>query len=233
MSTGSRKYRPPESRVADILSRVRISEAYHAATGIEPRFTGSHTWRAPATWRGGDGKDSVSGDDSRNVWRDFVSGEGGGVLDLVIQIRGGSRVDALRWLADFVGVQLDDTPLSTAERARWTRERAELESELPAAKLFQRAAISVCEESLDAMKEALFSGPYDAIDFDGIREMTIVLARLQRITGAELVTEFRSWRAAYPGTTDCMVMVARRRAQLERDALEEYLGIGNGKAVAA
>lgn len=72
----------------DILSCVRIRDVYHTLTGRQPHRTGRDTWRAVATWRDGDGL-NVSGDDARGVWHDFAANEGGGVLDLIVRVRGG------------------------------------------------------------------------------------------------------------------------------------------------
>lgn len=41
---------------------------------------------------------SLSIDLARGLWRDHEAGTGGGVLDLVCRVRGGSRADAARWL---------------------------------------------------------------------------------------------------------------------------------------
>jgi hypothetical protein len=78
-------------------------------------------------WRDGDGL-NVSLDDNRRVWHDFVTDEGGGVLDLIVQIRGGSRQEALRWLADFAGMIIDH-PLTRVERERYRRQSAVAERE--------------------------------------------------------------------------------------------------------
>jgi hypothetical protein len=126
------------SAVQDVLSRVRISDVYHALTGAAPRRAGQDAWRAAAPWRGGDSQDSVSGNDARGVWHDFVSGECGGILDLVQRIRGGNRADALRYAADLAGVPLDNKPLSAVDRARWGAERREFERDLPAARYWRR-----------------------------------------------------------------------------------------------
>lgn len=57
------------------------------------------------------------------------------MIDLVVRVRGGSRPDALRWLADLAGIPLDNRPLSASERARWAAERRAIEKDLPAAEL--------------------------------------------------------------------------------------------------
>ncbi len=50
-----------------------------------------------AQWRYG-GKGSLAVDVARGLFTDFETGEGGGLLDLVRWVRGGSRADAARWL---------------------------------------------------------------------------------------------------------------------------------------
>jgi hypothetical protein len=75
--------------VRGILARVRISYVYQALTGIKPRGSGK-TLRVPAPWR----KTSdcnLSLHDGKCTWYDFVAGEGGGVIDLVMRVHGGNR----------------------------------------------------------------------------------------------------------------------------------------------
>jgi len=91
------------SVVQDVVSAVRISDVYRAACSADPRRAGRDAWRALATWRNGGGF-NVALDDSRGVFHDFVTDQGGGVLALVQTARGCSKADALRWLADFAGV---------------------------------------------------------------------------------------------------------------------------------
>ena len=211
----------------DVLACVKISEVYRALGGPELR-----KMRGPAFWRDGDGL-NISLDDSRGVWHEFVTEQGGGVLDLIIQARGGNRADALRWAADLVGIALDDKPLSAADRARWAAEQRELRRELPKARYWRRAAIEMSEQLLDVMKAAFFGGPSDQIDFDGIRDTTRLLARLQRIDGAELVAEFHSWMKSHPRLTSAMVQAARRRETAARRALVNFLRLGNPERCAA
>jgi hypothetical protein len=131
--------------VADLLSRVRIGDIYTALTAAEPRHSGANRWRARATWRGGDGW-SVQLDDSRGVWHDFVTDDRGGVLDLIRRVRGGSRYDALRWLAVYAGVPLDDRPLSQDERERWAEERRRVERDLPTARYWRDTVVRLAED---------------------------------------------------------------------------------------
>ena len=73
-----------------VISRIRISDIWVALGGARPRFK-----RAPAFWR--DTQDrNVAVDDAKGTWFDHARGEGGGVLDLIRHVRGGSRAEALR-----------------------------------------------------------------------------------------------------------------------------------------
>lgn len=45
------------------------------------------------------------------------------VLDLIRRVRGGSRKDALHWLAQRLGILLDSAPLSRGDRRRYTQAR--------------------------------------------------------------------------------------------------------------
>ena len=217
---------------ADVLACIKISEVYRALTGVDVHRVGRDTWRAAATWRGGDGL-NVSGDDSRGVWHDFVSDAGGGVLDLVICIRGGNRADALRWLADLAGVPMDDTPLSPEDRERWAAERRELERDLPAARYWRRAAVNMGEELLDSLKTALVDPMLPQPETGEIGHVENVLHSLQRIDSAALVAEYRWWLEHHPGLTAAMVASAKRLERAQRRALLAYLHGAAEKRAAA
>jgi hypothetical protein len=209
----------------DILSRVRISRVYKALTGIEPRRTGPDTCRGPAVWRGGDGQ-NVSMDDDRGIWHDFGDDSGGGVLDLIVQVHGGSRADALRWLAAFAGVALDDEPPSVEERARWARERVDLERFLPIARYWRRAAVNLTQELLLALKAELWAPSGVATIQPGeIASISHLLLSLQSMDGAALVAEYQWWADRYPGMTAAMVRAARAWEQADWRALVTYLGL--------
>jgi hypothetical protein len=67
--------------------------------------------------------------DEKGCWHDFVAGEAGGVLALVQRVRGGTRAEALRWVADLAGVTLDDRPATVRDRAALAQRRAAAERE--------------------------------------------------------------------------------------------------------
>src|SRR5262249_44070128 len=101
----------------DIISATRIGDVWGALGGGELRNGRGRAW-----WRGGDGF-NISLSDTKGVWYDHVTGDGGGVLDLVQNVRGGTRREALRWLADYAGVPLDNRPLRGQELAEYAQRR--------------------------------------------------------------------------------------------------------------
>ena len=206
------------TRAPEILEHVRITEVWRALGGGELRHG-----RGQAFWREGAGY-NVSLRDDRNVWHDKRDDIGGGVLDLVVRVRGGNRASALRWCADLVGVPMEDRPLSPADRERWARERRELERDLPAAQLWRRAALALGEEILDRLKAGLFD-PAAAMrpESGEVAEWTARLARWRRLDGAALVAEYADWRRDHPDLTAGMVWAARTRDAAERRALEVYV----------
>jgi hypothetical protein len=218
------------TNASEILARVKISEVYHALTGTQPRRVGEDAWRGPAVWRGGDGL-NVSLNGARGLWHDFATGEGGGVLDLVVRVRGGSRPDALRWVADFAGMPLDDRPLSPAERDRWAKQQRLIETELSNARLWRRAAVVLGELVLDNLKAALGDATLPRPEIGEIAFWTARVMAWRRLDGAELVAEFLRWARRSPCLTAGMVYAARLRETAERRAILRYLGLKQQEAL--
>ena len=108
---------------SDMLSRVRISEVWQALGGDPPKFS-----RAPAFWRKTRDR-NVRLDDDKGAWYDFRDREGSGVLGLIQHVRGGSRKEALEWLAAFLCIPLEDRPLTEAQKRQYARQRAAAERE--------------------------------------------------------------------------------------------------------
>ena len=95
----------------ELIGRASITEVWLQLGGPELRHN-----RGPAFWRDGDGL-NVSIDEGRGVFFDHARNEGGGILDFVQAVHGCSRQDALRWVANFYAMPLDDgKPVLTAER---------------------------------------------------------------------------------------------------------------------
>jgi len=199
-----------------ILARVKISGVYRALTGHEVKRAARGRWRAVAFWRGGDDL-TVAGDDSRGVWMDFAAGEGGGILDLVVRVRGGTRQDALRWVADLAGITLERRPLSPEDRAQWAEERRVIARELPQASLWRRAFGHLMEELVDYLKTEVTP------EVGEIYRTERLLRRLSRIQGAELVAEFTGWRKEDPALTTWLIAWAERQEAAEREMLKEFI----------
>jgi hypothetical protein len=162
-------------------------------------------------------------DDARGVWHDFTTGEGGGVLDLIVRIRGGSRQDALRWAADYVGRPLEDRRLSGFERACWARQQRQIESELPNARLWKRAALGLGEQVLDQLKAARIDRTPPRPDPGEIAYWTTQLATWRQLEGAALVAEYLWWARHHPGFTAGMIHVTNLLETAEQRALGSYL----------
>jgi hypothetical protein len=179
----------------DVLSRVRITELAQAL-GIKLDKTRR---RGVATWREGRNF-SVSFNDVKNVWHDFVTGSGGGILDLVQRVRGGSRADALRWLADFAGVVIDDRPESRADRRAFAERRERDERDMREAEFFRIAAERVAEHVLEELPEAV----------EERFRPTQFLLNLRGSQGAALLALYRNFRASEPRLTAALVFAGER-----------------------
>ena len=212
------------SSVDQVLSQLRISRVYEVLTGRQARRTGADTYRGQAAWRDGDGL-NVSLDDARGVWHDFASDEGGGVLDLVVRIRGGSREDALKWCAEFAGVALDIQPIAAADRADWAHRQRELERDLPSARYWRQAMVNITEELLVNLKAALFDPMLPRPAIGEIYHVEGMLTRFRARDGADLVAEYKSWCAADPGYTAMLVRAAKDRERANERALRRYLEV--------
>lgn len=114
---------PSNSALSIALEKASIEEVWNALGGGPLRSK-----RGRAFWRNGDGL-NVSLNHESKTWRDFVSGEGGGILRLIEVATGKSRGEAAEWLIAFAGVS--DRPLSKREAMERSerRERAEVEAD--------------------------------------------------------------------------------------------------------
>lgn len=182
------------SSLAEIKSRADIRDVYRALGGAELRGC-----RGRAFWR--DGHDyNVSIDAQRGVWHDFVTGDGGDVVTLVEVARQCSFVEAVAWLAQFVGVAIDGSANSgRATDADWPRD-------LRMATWWSIAAASEAERALAAL-------PFNDLQRRGLTD----LLRTIRLGDLSLVTEYRAWRQREPKLTAAMVRAGRlSRTRLKR-----------------
>ena len=211
-----------------VIEAVRISELYHFLTGVSPKRIRGSMFRGPASWRAGDNPSAVSLDDERAIWHDFVTDQGGGVFDLVITCKGGTRKDALQLVADFAGVPLEthQTEQSEQERERWLEHKRTLRAELHLAQYWKRGAIKISEELLDELKAPLLDSRLAfQCPVGEIYETGRFLQRMRALDGLELIEEYHVFLELQPGYTAALVKWAQGREQQERRALLSFLGL--------
>lgn len=113
-------------RIDDVLARTRLDELLDEMTGAADRSGPGRRWHCPAPDHD-DHRASVTMHTDRHGherWRCWSGDHRGDALDLVVISRGGTRVDAIDWLASRAGM-IADRPLpppspkhSTAPAAR-------------------------------------------------------------------------------------------------------------------
>ena len=135
-------------RAYEIVSRARITEVWQALGGDSPKFG-----RAPAFWRKTRDR-NVGLNDDKGGWYDFAHNEGGGVLDLIQHVRGGSRKEALEWLAGLLCIPLDDRPLTEAQKRQYARQRAAAEREAGELIAWRDGLVRALEEYRDSVLQA-------------------------------------------------------------------------------
>ncbi|MFN0164984.1 MAG: hypothetical protein ACKV22_01020 [Bryobacteraceae bacterium] len=194
------RYRENRTSASDIVSRITIKRVA-AALGLPVRHG-----RTIAVWREGTHY-SVSLDDPRGVWYDHVTGDGGGVLDLIVRVQGGTRAEALRWLADYCGVTLDDRTLTAAERCEWARRRRVDEHDATDAEDYYLALGRGLEADLAQAKSALLWALEQECEplaeFVGrhVHELTRAAGLIHRATDRTRLEAYRASRAGQPQAT--------------------------------
>ena len=98
-----------------------------------------------------------------------------------------------------------------------------MERDLPTARYWRRAALSMTEQILDTLKAALFDPTLPWPGVGEIAEWTAQLARWQRLDGPALVEEFGWWLRHHAGMTAAMVASAKRLERAQRRALLVYM----------
>ena len=208
-----------------ICESVKISQLYQYLTGVQPKCVRGMMFRAPATWRSGDNPNAVSLDDSRGIWHDFVTDQGGGILDFVVTVKGGTKKDALAIVAEFAGVPLDSEPQPSEDHERWLEHKRTLNAELSIAQYWKRAAVKMTEELLVELKKPLEDPELPFPELNSIFDTTQFLRRLESLDGLDLIAEYHSFLEPNPGLTAALVKWSRTKEQQERRAVLSYLGL--------
>lgn len=202
-------------QASQIVSSVKISRVYVALTGTDPRQSGEDRYRGAATWRDGENP-NVTLNDARGTWYDHGTNQGGGVLDLIVRVHGGSRQDALRWLSAYSGVPLQ--PAGPGEITRMRESRESIERDLPDARLWKRSEIEHASTRLDELSQML--GTFKGLSPEEAAEtaaLTQTLAALRAHKDSALVDAYRDARARDPEGVEQIVRAERLAdAQISR-----------------
>jgi hypothetical protein len=182
---------------AQLIEQTRISNVWAALGGGELR-----RGRAVAFYRGGDDY-NVALNDKIGAWRDFVTGDHGGILDLIIHVRGGSRGEAARWLADMRGVTLDNSPWSQEDRRRYAERRRV--ASVTAGDIAHWRDVLIPE--LNARKLAAV----EAGDFKALGPAAKLCHVLECGSPEEIAREFIKHRARNPKDTERLITEGRER----------------------
>jgi hypothetical protein len=173
--------------------------------------------RAQAFWRKGADSWSVSLDDEYRRWYDHRDGTGGGILALIQHVRGGSRAEALRWLADHRGITLDgDAPPSPAERRRYAQARRD------APELARAAGLWWTER-----REALERAKADALERDDGAALKAAAREhylLGLLSSGGVVRAYLHARAADPSGTAALVAEGAEWERMARYIVARLIG---------
>jgi hypothetical protein len=183
-------------RVEGILGHLTISQLWTVLGGDLPKRA-----RAKAFWRPKADGLNISLSDEKGVWFDHAKGEGGGLLDLVEHIKGCSRAEALRWLADLAGVPLEDRPLTATEKRDYARAKCEARPLAQAALWWWQARLSELE---DLKREAVRP---DGMDVEALAQAAQEAYRLQDLSAAEVVQVYMLMKRTDPLGTGQLVHI--------------------------
>jgi hypothetical protein len=143
-------------------------------------------------------------------------------LDLVVRVHGGTRQDALKWIAELSGVSLQQTTAQDLSLMQQTR--SAMERDMPDATLWRHAAVEMGEELLSALKEGLYNPAAKMQPEEGeIAALTSRVAVWKKLSGESLVEEFRRQQDKHPEMTAQMVEAARTEEREIQRLLPGYL----------
>jgi hypothetical protein len=189
---------------AQLIEQTRITDVWKWLGGCEIR-----RGRAQAFWRKDADGWSVSLSDENCTWYDHRDGIGSGILDLIVRVRGGTRGEALRWLADWRCVRLDgDAPLSFTDRHRYAQARRD------APELARKAGLWYAErrEDLERLKaDAVACGDHAALASAAREHSRLTTLRPD---GAAIIREYLRARRADPEGTAALVAEGERWARV-------------------
>ena len=190
-----------------VLEAVSIEAIWRALGGGD-----LHRGRGRAFWRDGDGF-NVALYPRSGTFHDFSTNQGGGKLKLIQTVQGGSKQDALKWLADLAGIPLSpERAHSREERRRYAQTRRDAAQVAKLAVWFLESR----REELEKQKRQCngVDGPWDdaAIEF-----VSAELWRLDQLDAAGVIAEWMTARQSDPQHTRQLEQVGQAwQAQFDR-----------------
>jgi hypothetical protein len=153
-------------------------------------------------------------DDSKGCYFDFVSGTGGGILDLVVQAHGCTRSDAYKWLA--LEFNLESKDLTPVERKAHGEARR-------IGRILARDALwwwmAKCSDLEDRKREIIQAG---AEPFE-LAQVANALYRLQSLDPVGIVSDFAKHEATDPETCAELVRAGRMWGNLCKWAVKRII----------
>ena len=146
----------------DILDALSFQTVWQSLGGGPMTGRGDNR-RARAFWRNGDGF-SVAVNLRSRIWKCHVSGDGGGMVDLVKIANSCDRVAAWRWLSELSGIPLRNVSRTESDRYRRAMDAAKAEAE-QLWKVWQDARDSLAASAslwfrlYHAQRDELWNGP--------------------------------------------------------------------------
>lgn len=198
------------------LDSLRIAAVWRDLGGPPIRRGRSRAW-----WRDGQSM-AVSINAARNVWHDFVSGEGGGILRLVEVARNCTKAEAVAWLE--AHSYIEPRNLSPEQRRAFARRRAAAEAAAGALSAdvasYFHALTGDLGHLLAHLKRCLWwahreeaEGFADALGVV-VQRNTRLLTLIEAASAEDRTRAYLAARAAAPGET--ARLVARGRAHRAR-----------------
>ena len=163
---------------AKSIGEISIIDAWRRLGGPEPRKCGAEL-RSRAFFRDGDGQ-NVAFNLAKNCYRDHRDGCGGGVLKLVMLIRGCETHEALDWLRDEFGLEDRRAQSTPEERERARQKQREAEAFDEAMQPAYRAFLRELEARRDRLIRILRVVENDDLGM----ELAFVYARIEAMRDA-------------------------------------------------
>lgn len=180
-------------------------------------------WRGKCPLHGGKSL-SFCVDSKTGRWYCFSKcGRGGDIVGLERELAHVDFPDALRNVSAIIGRPLGNAEFTPADKRRCAAETQKVESTLPAARLWRRAALQMGEEVLALLKASVFDPSIPPARINEVFEWERQLSFWRRIDSGELVNAYLDFAARDRKLAAAIVATTWARDESEQAALARYL----------